>query len=73
MKTQQRNNNIKGVKIKDHEKLPKHVRDAYPNGIFPKYLMDIAGWKNQKDMDESEERVVKELEKMIKRNNKGIE
>lgn len=30
MKTKQRNNNIKGVKINDYEKLPKHVRDAYP-------------------------------------------
>lgn len=35
--------------------------------------MDIAGWKNKKEMEESEERVEKELEKMIKRNNKGIE
>lgn len=70
MKKTTKNNNKKGWKIRDYEKLPKYARDAYPDGIIPQWMIKLEGWKSEKEMDDFYDKFARKIERMTEKNNK---
>jgi len=53
------------VVIKEKERIPKYIKEIYPNGKLPKKILKEGWWTSEKERDEFfEKKVKKHLQKM---------